>query len=141
MSASTLESFLFCLPKVMETAELHRKALSQTCRVCGSYVKNKKSLSSKEKYEELILSVYGIDFKLDDEDVHPPRICASCRYEHDHLTRVLSCHEAHIKDDLFTLSMILKRKTLYCFKATILCEVDLSFKLSFQCCSTPVGRS
>ncbi|NP_001028179.1 recombination activating protein 1-like [Strongylocentrotus purpuratus] len=63
----------------MEIVELHRKALSQTCRVCGSYVKNKKSLSSKEKYEELILSVYGIDFKLDDEDVHPPRICVSCR--------------------------------------------------------------
>lgn len=94
----------------METAELHRKVLSHTCRLCGSYVKNKKSLSSKEKYEELILSVYGIDFKLDDEDVHPPRICASCRYEHDHLTRVLSCHEVHIKEDLFTLSMILKRK-------------------------------
>ncbi|XP_072168742.1 V(D)J recombination-activating protein 1-like [Diadema setosum] len=63
----------------MEVTDFHRKALSQVCRVCGTHVKSIKSLSSKTKYQQLILSIYGIDIELDDESIHPPRICSSCR--------------------------------------------------------------
>ncbi|XP_063954560.1 V(D)J recombination-activating protein 1-like [Lytechinus pictus] len=57
----------------------HVMCLTRLCRVCGAKVKTSKSLSPKEKYSDLLRDVYGIDVMGDDPEIHPPKLCATCR--------------------------------------------------------------
>ena len=61
----------------MEVAMFHKRRLGHFCRCCGSNVKGKK-LVHKSKVEEIAKDLLNEDFKNDDENRNPEKICMSC---------------------------------------------------------------
>lgn len=58
---------------------LHSVILSNLCRLCGSHYTGDSKPSPKGEYHRNILTIWNKDVHLDERDIHPPAICASCR--------------------------------------------------------------
>ncbi len=57
--------------------QYHRQSLSCRCRVCGNILKDCGTEATTEK--ETLKEALEIDISSDHEDIHPPRVCSSCR--------------------------------------------------------------
>ena len=74
------------------TLENHKQFTNQLCRICKNHLKRQKgkTISAKpcSKYQDEILSVFGINIMQDDECVHPKKFCFKCYRE------ILDCRNA-----------------------------------------------
>ena len=73
------------VPAEGEHHEGHTTDLSECCRICGTIKRRKeRAFHPAAAFENEILSIYEIDIANDNKDIHPHKICNSCRMKFFH---------------------------------------------------------